>query len=184
MGAELKHCSLCGNVKCELGENGVLVVLDPRLRAGNYDVPFYCTECGAIKFPVKPTRDIVYVWPDRPKEKIGSIFIPNNQKKQYKSIFGKVLAIGPGYWKDGKFHPTELKVGDRVIFDNTVPHRVPMEGNDGKIYYIPFMGEQDIMCLVDEFEGPGACAVCGKESKESLCPYCFEEHDSATEDKS
>jgi co-chaperonin GroES (HSP10) len=178
MAIRIEVCSTCGNDNqiCNDGGVDVALVSNNALRAANYGIPFYCSECGAIKFPVKPTRDIVYIWPDIPKTKIGSIWIPDNTKKQYKSVLGRVLAVGPGYTKNGRFYPTELQVGDRVIFDRTVPHKINMVGSDGNVYSVPYMGEQDIKCLVDETT-EDTCVVCGKPVVGSICPYCWEEHD-------
>jgi co-chaperonin GroES (HSP10) len=128
-------------------------VADERLYAPSFGIPFYCPECGAIKFPLTPLRDLVYIWDDPVKDKIGSFYIPDKKAKHVQSYFGKILAIGPGYSKGGRFFPTELHVGDYVAFNRSVPHRVSLEGNDGKIYPVRMVGEQDIVALVDEADG-------------------------------
>ena len=43
------------------------------------------------------------------------IILPDADKKE-KAEQGKVLAIGPGSYQDGKWVPTSIKVGDIVAF--------------------------------------------------------------------
>lgn len=152
MSSWIEKCSKCGQDKQVMDDGGALDVMvsDNLLRAVCYGIPFYCPECGAIKFPLKPLHDLVYVWDDPVKEKIGSLYIPDKKAKHVQSYFGKVLAIGPGYYKNGKFIPTELKVGDYVAYNRSVPHRLSLEGNDGKMYPVRMFGEQDIIALVEE----------------------------------
>jgi len=115
-----------------------------------FDVPFRCGTCGALKFPLRPLGDKVFLWPDRPASHDGKIFIPEKMRDEFLDS-AVVLGVGPGYHdKAGRFHPTELKPGQRVRWDTGVPWRHQLEGSDGKMYTIPYMGEKDVKAFIVE----------------------------------
>jgi len=124
-------------------ENLIKIVLLHRL-------PFYCEECGAFKFPYRAVRDVVFLFSDQiPEETPGGILIPSVVRDSMHSEYGVVLSVGKGYWdKKMKFHPTEVKVGDKVMYDKTVPWTQDVEGADGKVYKVKVMGERDVKGLV------------------------------------
>ena len=115
--------------------------------------PFH-SEKGELIFPYRPLRDIVFVWPDPPPEKLGKrqlIHIPEHLKKQYRDGIGTILVIGSGYTNDkGKCFPipSELRVGVRVLFDINVPWGMRFEGQDGKKHYVVLCGVADIFGVV------------------------------------
>lgn len=55
---------------------------------------------------LRPVRDAVIIKQDEPKDKVGSLYVP--QGKETFDDFGTVIAVGP----DVK----DVKEGDRVIF--------------------------------------------------------------------
>lgn len=116
-----------------------------------YKIPFVCLECGSLKFKMKAIRDIAFVLEDAPPEKVGSIFL--SSKTGRRESTGTVLSCGPGYVKKEtrKFIPTELKTGDRVIFDKDTPWNVDVENDEGRLIGVRYMGAGDVKCvIVDE----------------------------------
>ena len=65
---------------------------------------------------LQPLADRVLVRPIEKEEKTKSgIYLPDTAKEKPQE--GKVLAVGPGKMSDeGKLIPTDLKVGDTVIY--------------------------------------------------------------------
>ena len=112
------------------------------------DNPFFCEECLEIHFPYKPIRDIVFIYPTPPPEtfKGSQIVIPEDHREFYLDGKGIVVAVGPGYYdkKLKVFRSMQLEVGDRVIYDKTVPWVDSVIGLDGKEHVIVFCGEQDV----------------------------------------
>lgn len=115
--------------------------------------PFH-SEKGELRFPYRSLRDLVFVWPDPPPEKLGKkqlIYLPEHLKKRYHDGVGTILAIGPGYTNNkGKYYPTpsELKPGVRVLFDINVPWGEDIEGQDGRKHYVILCGVADILGVV------------------------------------
>lgn len=88
-----------------------------------------------------PLRDLIVVKPDKPVDKIGSIYIPESAQQKgpsepgdgaaaYNSFSGTVVAVGRGDKKpDGSRHVMYTKVGDKVVF----PRRASAPGGAGVI---------------------------------------------------
>jgi chaperonin GroES len=58
---------------------------------------------------------------------------------------GEILAAGPGArGEDGKLHPLDVKVGDRVLFGKWSGTEIKMNGED-----LVVMKETDIMGVVE-----------------------------------
>jgi len=118
-----------------------------------YKTPFHNKD-GNLRFPYRPLRDIVFVWPDPPPEKLGRkqlIYIPEYLRKKYHDGVGIILAIGPGFTNDkGRRYPTpsELRAGVKVLFDKSVLWGVYVKGQDGKKYYVVLCGVADIFGVV------------------------------------
>lgn len=72
----------------------------------------------------------VAITPDKKKEKIGSIILPDCAKGI--PDIGTVIARGPGkYDEKGRFEETFVKPGDRVLYHKYLPHDiVDEEGNE------------------------------------------------------
>ena len=117
--------------------------------------PFQVRNEDKLVFPFRPLRDLVFIYPDPPPEKLGEqqlIYIPVQFKKKYHDGVGTILAIGSGYTNDkGRFYPTpsELKPGTRVVFDIRVPWGIHALGQDGKKYYVTLCGIADIFGLTN-----------------------------------
>jgi len=115
-----------------------------------YKIPFFCTECSSLKFPYQAIRDIVFVWPEVIPEKVGGIFIPRTVQS-LGTEYGVVISVGKGtYNKKGTFVPSQLKVGDCVVYDKSVPWKMDVLGNDGKTHEVKYMGQLDVKGVVTE----------------------------------
>ena len=91
----------------------------------------------------RPLQDRVLVRRIEEEEKTkGGIIIPDTAKE--KPMEGEVLAAGPGVRaEDGKLHPLDVKVGDRVLFGKWSGTEIKIEGED-----LVVMKESDIMGVV------------------------------------
>jgi chaperonin GroES len=96
---------------------------------------------GLVKF--RPLQDRVLVRRIEEEEKTrGGIIIPDTAKE--KPMEGEVLAAGPGVrGEDGKLHPLDVKVGDRVLFGKWSGTEIKIDGED-----LVVMKESDIMGVV------------------------------------
>lgn len=67
------------------------------------------------KLKLQPLEDRVIIFPDEEAETMrGGLYIPDTAKE--KPTQGEVLAVGPGRMEKGQRVPTDLKVGDKVIY--------------------------------------------------------------------
>ena len=92
----------------------------------------------------RPLHDRVLVRRLEGEEKTaGGIIIPDTAKE--KPMEGEVVAVGPGARsEDGKLHPLDVKVGDRILFGKWSGTEVKIEGTD---YLI--LKESDVMGVID-----------------------------------
>ena len=92
----------------------------------------------------RPLHDRVLVRRVESEEKTkGGIIIPDTAKE--KPIEGEVLAVGNGARDEqGKVHPLDVKVGDRILFGKWSGTEVKIDGED-----LLVMKESDIMGIVD-----------------------------------
>ena len=92
----------------------------------------------------RPLHDRVLVRPVEQEEKTaGGIIIPDIAKE--KPMEGKVVAIGPGTRsKDGRVHPLDVKVGDRVLFGKWSGTEIKLDGDEFMI-----MKESDLMGIIE-----------------------------------
>src|SRR5215475_10370401 len=113
-----------------------LVSANSRIR----DVLFFME--GLVKF--RPLQDRVLVRRIEEEEKTkGGIIIPDTAKE--KPMEGEILAAGPGArGDDGKLHPLDVKVGDRVLFGKWSGTEIKVDGED-----LVVMKESDIMGVVE-----------------------------------
>ena len=93
---------------------------------------------------IRPLQDRVIV--KRLEEEIektkGGIIIPDTAKE--KPMEGEVIAAGPGSrGDDGKLHPLDVKIGDRVLFGKWSGTEIKIDGED-----LVVMKETDIMGVV------------------------------------
>jgi chaperonin GroES len=91
----------------------------------------------------RPLQDRVLVRRIEQDEKTaGGIIIPDTAKE--KPMEGEVIAAGPGArGDDGKLHPLDVKVGDRILFGKWSGTEIKIEGED-----LVVMKESDIMGIV------------------------------------
>ena len=92
----------------------------------------------------RPLHDRVLIHRLEQEEKTaGGIIVPDTAKE--KPMEGEVVAIGPGARsEDGKLHPLDVKVGDRILFGKWSGTEVKIEGTD---YLI--LKESDVMGVID-----------------------------------
>lgn len=119
------------------------------------DAPFYCEVCGGFDFPYTPVGDKVFILPEIPKTfNSGVIIVPEQSrdiKDGLKTNKGIVLGVGKGFWKaSGKFKPTQVKAGDTVYYDKTVPWTFELEDRAGVVHSVLIAGEQDVYGLTNE----------------------------------
>jgi chaperonin GroES len=93
----------------------------------------------------KPLQDRVLVRRiDEEEKSRGGIIIPDTARE--KPMEGEVLAAGPGArGEDGKLHPLDVKVGDRVLFGKWSGTEIKIDGED-----LVIMKESDIMGVVEQ----------------------------------
>lgn len=78
---------------------------------------------------IRPTKDnvLLVLDPDVPERTAAGVYAVTLQpkgKEPYGNRIGTVLAAGPGYSDDrGRFHPVEVKPGERVIVHTTAGDR-------------------------------------------------------------
>jgi chaperonin GroES len=91
----------------------------------------------------RPLQDRVLVRRIEQEEKTkGGILIPDTA--QEKPMEGEIIAAGPGArGDDGKLHPLDVKVGDRVLFGKWSGTEIKIDGED-----LVVMKESDIMGVV------------------------------------
>ena len=93
----------------------------------------------------RPLQDRVLIRRIEEEEKTkGGIIIPDTAKE--KPMEGEVLAAGPGArGDDGKLHPLDVRVGDRVLFGKWSGTEIKVDGED-----LVVMKESDIMGVVEK----------------------------------
>lgn len=88
---------------------------------------------------LEPLGDRVIVQPGEGEEKTASgIVIPDTAKEKPQE--GKVLAVGPGHYEEGKLVPLDVKVGDTIIYSKYGGTEIKVKGEE---YLI--LSERDIL---------------------------------------
>ena len=73
--------------------------------------------------------DLVFIKRDEPEDKIGSIVLPKTSQKE--STVGTIAAAGPGLrLQDGRLRQMDVKVGDKVYFNEWIGMKVEVEGEE------------------------------------------------------
>ena len=92
----------------------------------------------------RPLQDRVLIRRLEQEEKsAGGIIIPDTAKEKPQE--GEVVAVGPGARsEDGKLHPLDVKVGDRVLFGKWSGTEVKIDGEE-----LIVMKESDIMGVIE-----------------------------------
>jgi chaperonin GroES len=93
----------------------------------------------------RPLQDHVVVRRADPEQKTeGGIFIPDTA--QEKPMEGTVVAVGPGARsEDGKVHPLDVEVGDRVLFSKWSGSEIKIDGEE-----LIIIKEADVIGVVDK----------------------------------
>ncbi len=94
---------------------------------------------------IRPLQDRIIVKRVEEEEKTkGGIIIPDTAKE--KPMEGKIIAVGKGkVLDDGKVHPPDVKVGDRVLFGKYAGTEVKIDGEEHLI-----MREDDILGVIEK----------------------------------
>ncbi len=94
---------------------------------------------------IRPLQDRIIVRRIEEEEKTkGGIIIPDTAKE--KPMEGKIIAVGKGkVLEDGKIHPLDVKVGDRVLFGKYAGTEVKIDGEEHLI-----MREDDILGVIEK----------------------------------
>lgn len=95
------------------------------------------------KLNIKPLSDRVVVEAlDETEEMRGGLYIPDTAKEKPQQ--GTVMAVGPGRRSDeGEIIPTELSVGDRVLYGKYSGTEVTVDGTE---YLI--IKESDVLAVI------------------------------------
>ncbi len=92
---------------------------------------------------LKPLGDRVIVKPGEGEETTASgLVIPDTAKEKPQE--GKVLAVGPGRFEDGKLVPMGVKEGDKIIYSKYGGTEVKVEGEECLI-----LSERDILAVFE-----------------------------------
>ena len=94
---------------------------------------------------IRPLQDRVIVKRVEEEGKTkGGIIIPETAKE--KPMEGKIIAVGKGkVLEDGKIHPLDVKVGDRILFGKYSGTEVKIDGEEHLI-----MREDDILGVIEK----------------------------------
>jgi chaperonin GroES len=94
---------------------------------------------------LRPLQDLVVIRRVAAEEKtVGGIFIPDTA--QEKPVEGEVLAAGPGARsEDGKIHPLDVEVGDRVMFGKWSGTEIKLDGEE-----LVIIKESDLLGVVEK----------------------------------
>jgi chaperonin GroES len=96
----------------------------------------------------KPLQDRVLIRPiERDERSAGGIIIPDTAKEKPQE--GEILAVGSGARdENGRLHPLDVKIGDRVLYGKWSGTEVKIDGKD-----LVIMKEADILGVVGEASG-------------------------------
>ena len=116
-----------------------------------YKVPFLCKGCGGLRFPYQALNGVVFIWPLPVAEKtVGGVHLPKPIQENFKTAKGVVLSTGEGVLseKTGAFTKSDLKPGDEVLYDKTVPWQTEAEDEEGGRHLITINNLFDVTARV------------------------------------
>ncbi len=93
---------------------------------------------------IKPLHDRILVkrLEEKKEVKKGGIIIPDTAKEKPQE--GEVIAVGPGkVGEDGKRHPMDVKVGDKILFGKYSGSEVKLNDEEFLI-----MREEDVLGIL------------------------------------
>ena len=156
----LETCPDCGSEIEIIHTIGAMADSEPNVSLVNelldstvYNVPFRCLRCDAIKFSYRAIFDHVFIYPTPIPDLYADshLIIPDTYKRHYRNWIGVVLHIGPGLQlQSGAYKHTQLKVGQRVVYDKTVPWSVDVEDTYGELQKVMICGELDVRAILGE----------------------------------
>jgi len=91
---------------------------------------------------VKPLSDNILIQPLTETKLPSGIVIPETAKEKPQE--GKVVAVGPGRYEEGKLIKPEVKKGDRVIYKKWGGNEIKIEGKE---YLI--VKSEDILAVLE-----------------------------------
>lgn len=91
---------------------------------------------------IKPLGDNILILPLTEKKTPSGIVIPDTAKEKPQE--GKVVAVGPGRYEDGKLVKPEVKRGDKVIYKKWGGSEIKV---DGKEYLV--VKSEDILAVLE-----------------------------------
>ena len=96
----------------------------------------------AKDFSLKPLEDRIVVQPSEEEETtVSGIVIPDTAKEKPQE--GKVVAVGPGRFEDGKRIPLDVAVGDKVIYSKYGGTEVKVAGEE---YLV--LSARDVLAII------------------------------------
>lgn len=98
------------------------------------------------KLNLRPLADRLVVEPLEQEERTaGGLYIPETAKEKPQQ--GKVLAVGPGAYKENSSEriPVDVKKGDKVLFAKYAGSDIKVNGSDLKI-----LRESDILAVIED----------------------------------
>jgi chaperonin GroES len=98
----------------------------------------------ATKVAIKPLEDRIVVQPSDAEQTTASgIVIPDTAKEKPQE--GKVLAVGPGRFEDGKRVPLDVSVGDVVLYSKYGGTEVKYAGEE---YLV--LSARDVLAIIEK----------------------------------
>jgi len=98
------------------------------------------------KLNLRPLADRLVVEPLEQEERTaGGLYIPETAKEKPQQ--GKVLAVGPGAYKENSAEriPVDVKKGDKVLFAKYAGSDIKVNGSELKI-----LRESDILAVIED----------------------------------
>jgi chaperonin GroES len=98
------------------------------------------------KLKLRPLADRLVVEPLEQEERTaGGLYIPETAKEKPQQ--GKVLAVGPGAYKENSSDriPVDVKKGDKILFAKYAGSDIKLDGTELKI-----LRESDVLAVIEE----------------------------------
>ena len=92
---------------------------------------------------IKALKNRIFIEPIETTRTVGGIIIPETIKSE-KPMVGRVLAVGPGVVRKGKFVASEVEAGQVVMFARNAGQRLTYEDRE-----IIVMLTDDILAVID-----------------------------------
>lgn len=93
---------------------------------------------------LRPLGDRVVVKPVEAELKTkGGIVLP--ESAQEKSNQAKVVAVGPGFYQEGKLIAPDIKVGDTILYSEYAGQKVKIDGEEHQIIRL-----DDVLAVLDK----------------------------------